>query len=72
MDVWSTRMSPVRKVPSDLAAIWRIAGAQVLVMYLVQIARHLPDILRSRTLRLLTKECAARSTPFGCWGRRYA
>jgi len=65
-------MSPVRKAPSDLAAIFRIAGTRVLVMYLVQIARNLPDILRSRTLRLLTKECAARSTPFGCWGRRYA
>ncbi|MDQ2742767.1 MAG: FkbM family methyltransferase, partial [Chloroflexota bacterium] len=51
MDVWRTRMSPVRKVPSDLVAIFRIAGARVLIMYLVQIARHLPDILRSRTLR---------------------
>jgi len=51
VDVWSRRVSPVRKVPSDLVAIFRIAGARVLVMYLVQIAKHLPDILRSHTLR---------------------
>jgi len=44
-------MSPVRKLPSDLVAIFRIAGARVLVRYLLQAARRLPDILRSRTLR---------------------
>lgn len=44
-------MSPVRKLPSDLAAIFRIAGSRTLVRYLLQAARRLPNILRSRTLR---------------------
>jgi len=63
-------MSPVRKAPSDLAAIFRIAGARVLVMYLVQIARHLPDIVRSRTLRAADEGMRGKVYTFRALGRQ--
>jgi len=70
VDVWTRRMSPVRRVPSDLAAIFRIAGARVLVMYLVQVAKHLPEILRSRTLRAADEGMSGKVYTFRVLGKQ--
>jgi len=49
---------------------YRIAGARVLVMYLVQVAKHLPEILRSRTLRAADEGMSGKVYTFRVLGKQ--